>query len=88
MSFSAREPINFRRSKRTTSFFLVLVREFLHQFMTILTIKIGQWLRPLHVVFATGLLSHGTIVYSSTHIHGPIMPNCIANLLYDCFDLR
>ena len=39
-----REPINFRRPKWTASFFPVLVREFLHQFMTILAIKIGQGL--------------------------------------------
>jgi hypothetical protein len=38
----------------------VLVREFLHQFMTILAIKIGQRLGPLHAVFpsASGLFSH------------------------------
>jgi hypothetical protein len=37
----------------------VLVREFLHQFMTILAIKIGQWLGPLHAVFASRVLSSG-----------------------------
>jgi len=40
--------------------FPVLVREFLHQFMTILSIKISQWPGPLHAVFASGLFSHGT----------------------------
>lgn len=54
-----REPINFRRPKWTASFFPVLVREFLHQFVTILAIKIGQGLGSLHAVFASGLFSHG-----------------------------
>src|SRR5271156_5502988 len=39
---------------RTASFFPELVREFLHQFMTTLAKKIGQWLGPLHAVFASG----------------------------------
>ncbi|MGC2487593.1 MAG: hypothetical protein WA412_02825, partial [Candidatus Sulfotelmatobacter sp.] len=40
------------------SFLPVPVREFLHQFVTILPIKIGQWLGTLHAAFAPGLFSH------------------------------
>jgi hypothetical protein len=37
--------------------------------MTILSIKIGQWLGPLHAVFASERFSHGNLVCSSPHIH-------------------
>jgi hypothetical protein len=33
----------------------------LHEFMTILAIKIGQRLGPLHATFSSGLFSHGTL---------------------------
>jgi len=55
----------FQANPGTASYFPVLVSELLHKFMTIFSIKVGQWLGPLHPIFVLGLFSHGTSVCSS-----------------------
>src|ERR1700722_1634903 len=56
---------HFPASPWESPFFPVPVGEFLHQFMTILAIKIGRWRGPLPAVFSSGRFSHGTLVCSS-----------------------
>jgi hypothetical protein len=68
----------------------VLVSEFLHQFVTILSIKVGQWLGALQSIFVLGLFSHETpdlLFEAKRYGHYQLCHDCSHfRVLYAAFD--